>query len=106
MGREPVSDMPARPVVVTGLHEAAGFAARAAWSREGLSAALGRHVVKVSVSQNGRFDGPEEGELWGLRRGEARARATAPSPTHTHGCTPQPQPRRAARRCSCVLPRR
>lgn len=27
---------------------------------------FGDNIVKVSVSENGRFDGPEDGKLWGL----------------------------------------
>ena len=57
------------PVVIRNLQQLAGFAPRAAWSRAGLSRALGSHVVRVSVSQDGRFDGPEDGALWGVERG-------------------------------------
>ena len=43
---------------------------RAAWSRDGLCAALGELPVRVSVSASRRFDGAEEGPLWGLGAGE------------------------------------
>ena len=54
-----------RPVVITNLQADAGFAKAEAWRADSLRAAFGEAVVKVSVSPSGRFDGAEEGELWG-----------------------------------------
>ena len=56
-----------RPAVLPELQRRAGFAPAEAWTAEALAGgALGGRVVKVSVSQSGRFDGPERGPLWGL----------------------------------------
>ncbi|CAM9161568.1 unnamed protein product [Ascophyllum nodosum] len=57
-----------RPVVIKTLQS--GFAAKEAWSWERLSARFGQRTVRISVSEDGRFDGPEPGELWGLPHGE------------------------------------
>ena len=53
-----------QPVVITNFQE--GWAARSSFSRAALNQAFGDHLVRVSVSESGRFDGPEGGELWGL----------------------------------------
>lgn len=39
---------------------------REIFSTAGLVGSFGNNTVTVSVSQHGRFDGPESGELWGL----------------------------------------
>jgi hypothetical protein len=36
------------------------------FSRDFFSTIFGEHIVRVSVSETGRFDGPEDGSLWGL----------------------------------------
>ena len=53
-----------KPVVVTNFQE--GWAGSESFSRSSLQEAFGDHLVRVSVSESGRFDGPEGGELWGL----------------------------------------
>jgi len=55
-----------KPVVLRGLQRAAGFAPAEQWTREALARSFGDEIVKVSVSQSGRFDGPEDGSKWGL----------------------------------------
>ena len=67
------------PVVLTNLQADAGFAPAASWSASTLRASAGERVVKVSVSQSGRFDGAEDGELWGLSGDEVLVR-----PPETH----------------------
>ena len=54
------------PVVLTNLQRDAGFASGDAWSARQLAALAGERIVKVSISQSGRFDGSEDGSLWGL----------------------------------------
>ena len=58
------------PVVVTNLQSDAGFAPHAAWRASALAEAAGDRVVRVSISQSGRFDGAEPGSLWGLGEGD------------------------------------
>ena len=55
-----------KPVVLTNLQAEAGFAPPEAWEARALSRTAGHRVVKVSVSQSGRFDGAEDGALWGI----------------------------------------
>ncbi|CAB1109810.1 unnamed protein product [Ectocarpus sp. CCAP 1310/34] len=43
-----------------------GFAPKEAWSWTALSERFGDSVVRVSLSETGRFDGPEPGDMWGL----------------------------------------
>ena len=58
------------PVVLTNLQRDAGFASGDAWSARQLAALAGERIVKVSISQSGRFDGSEDGSLWGLSEGQ------------------------------------
>ena len=58
------------PVVLTNLQRDAGFASGDAWSAHQLAALAGERIVKVSISQSGRFDGSEDGSLWGLSEGQ------------------------------------
>ena len=51
-----------QPVVVTNFEDE--YAPPEAWTREALKAKFGHMPVRVSLSQTGRFDGPEEGTLW------------------------------------------
>lgn len=53
-----------RPVVVTNFQNA--WADRSDFSSSSLVSKFGDSVVRVSVSDSGRFDGPENGTLWGL----------------------------------------
>ncbi|KAG5181498.1 cupin-like domain-containing protein [Tribonema minus] len=53
-----------RPAVITNFQD--GFAPTSSWSWEALAQRFGNELVHVSVSQSGRFDGPEDGGLWGL----------------------------------------
>ena len=53
-----------KPVVIKNFQDA--FAGPDAWKRESLKARFGEMPVRVSLSQTGRFDGPENGTLWGL----------------------------------------
>ncbi|CAM9580759.1 unnamed protein product [Chrysoparadoxa australica] len=57
-----------RPVVVTNFQS--HFAPPEDWSWEALSAKWKGLPVHISVSQSGRFDGPEPGALWGLGSNE------------------------------------
>ena len=68
-----------KPVVVTNLQADAGFAPREAWEARALVQAAGDRVVKVSVSQSGRFDGAEDGRLWGIESDDVLVR-----PPETH----------------------
>ncbi len=51
-----------QPVVITNFED--DYAPPEAWTREALKAKFGRLPVRVSLSQTGRFDGPEDGTLW------------------------------------------
>ncbi len=53
-----------RPVVVKNFQ--AAFAGPEAWTHAALVEKFGEMPVRVSLSQTGRFDGPENGTLWGL----------------------------------------
>ncbi|CAM9573509.1 unnamed protein product [Scytosiphon promiscuus] len=53
-----------RPAVIKNFQE--GFAPKEAWSWTALSERFGDSMVRVSLSETGRFDGPEPGDLWGL----------------------------------------
>ena len=68
-----------RPMIITNLQEASGFAPATAWQAASLRAQLGERVGKVSVSPSGRFDGAEDGSLWGLPTDEVLVR-----PPETH----------------------
>eukprot|EP00903_Cladosiphon_okamuranus_P016604 g15317.t1 len=57
-----------RPAVIKNFQEE--FAPKEAWSWTALSERFGDSMVRVSLSETGRFDGPEPGELWGLGPGE------------------------------------
>ncbi|CAM9215920.1 unnamed protein product, partial [Sphacelaria rigidula] len=57
-----------RPAVVKNFQSE--FAPKDAWSWEALAERFGDSVVRVSLSETGRFDGPEDGEAWGLPSGE------------------------------------
>ncbi|CAN0160535.1 unnamed protein product [Pylaiella littoralis] len=57
-----------RPAVIKNFQE--GFAPKEAWSWTALSERFGDSVVRVSLSETGRFDGPEPGDVWGLDPGE------------------------------------
>ena len=57
------------PTIITNLQSLAGFAPPEQWTPHALTAVHGRQVVKVSVSPTGRFDGAEDGRLWGLAQG-------------------------------------
>ena len=59
-----------QPVVLRHLQRDAGWAGAEAWSASRLEALAGERVVKVSVSESGRFDGAEDGRLWGLSEGD------------------------------------
>ena len=54
-----------QPVVITNFED--DYAPPEAWTREALKAKFGHMPVRVSLSQTGRFDGPEEGTLWCVR---------------------------------------
>jgi hypothetical protein len=56
--------LPNKPVVITNFQES--WAPLEAFTKAALVREFGRSFVRVSVSQTGRFDGPESGELWGL----------------------------------------
>jgi tetratricopeptide (TPR) repeat protein len=55
------------PIVITNFQDR--FAPREAWSWDAMLDRFGDALVRVSVSQTGRFDGPEDGSLWGLPEG-------------------------------------
>jgi hypothetical protein len=55
-----------QPVVITNFED--DYAPAEAWTREALKAKFGRLPVRVSLSQTGRFDGPEDGTLWCVKR--------------------------------------
>lgn len=61
-----------QPVVITNFEE--GYAPPEAWTREALKVKFGHMGVRVSLSQTGRFDGPEDGTLWCVRMGGQRVR--------------------------------
>ena len=67
------------PVVLTNLQADAGFASADAWTAGALSRLAGDRIVKVSVSPSGRFDGAEDGGLWGMPGDEVLVR-----PPETH----------------------
>lgn len=52
------------PCVISNFQE--GFKGReeGLWTHAGLSEAVGKEFVRVSLSATGRFDGPEDGALW------------------------------------------
>ena len=52
-----------KPVVITDFQEHWSIDS---FSRKALNNRFGENIVRVSVSPNGRFDGPENGSLWGL----------------------------------------
>lgn len=54
-----------QPVVITNFED--DYAPPEAWTREALKAKFGAMPVRVSLSQTGRFDGPEDGTLWCVR---------------------------------------
>jgi len=53
-----------KPVIITNFQD--GWASSDSFSKESLEDKFGEYLVRVSVSESGRFDGPENGELWGL----------------------------------------
>lgn len=53
-----------KPVIITNFQE--GWASSDAFTRKALHERFGDKLVRVSVSETGRFDGPENGTLWGL----------------------------------------
>lgn len=63
-----------KPVVISNFQNHWGSANGSAAQRRGLKAALlsdfGNDTVRVSVSASDRFDGPEDGSLWGLGKGQ------------------------------------
>ena len=56
-----------KPAVLTNLQDEWG--GEDDFSIAGLVKAFGNKTVTVSISQHGRFDGPEDGSLWGLDSG-------------------------------------
>ncbi|CAM9512172.1 unnamed protein product [Ectocarpus sp. 12 AP-2014] len=57
-----------KPAVIKNFQD--GFAPKEAWSWTALSERFGDSMVRVSLSETGRFDGPEPGDMWGLARGD------------------------------------
>lgn len=66
-----------RPVIITKMQDGWGVfgdnhqekaASKDIFTVAGLARHFGNNTVTVSISQHGRFDGPENGELWGLGR--------------------------------------
>lgn len=57
-----------RPVIITNFQESWGGdeSTRFDFSKHALLDKFGVEIVRVSVSETGRFDGPENGTLWGL----------------------------------------
>lgn len=56
-----------RPVVITGATthwKALNFSHEQGWTNERLRQVIGKKGVHVKVSDDGRFEGPEAGELW------------------------------------------
>lgn len=53
-----------KPVIITNFQD--NWANHDSFSKENLEKKFGDYLVRVSVSESGRFDGPENGELWGL----------------------------------------
>ncbi|CAN0494323.1 unnamed protein product, partial [Discosporangium mesarthrocarpum] len=58
-----------------------GFAPRESWSWDALALKFGDSTVRVSLSDTGRFDGPEDGSLWGLPGEEVLVRPPGTSMT-------------------------
>ena len=52
------------PVIITNFQRQ--WAPAENFTKASLQHKFGKDYVRVSVSQTGRFDGPESGELWGL----------------------------------------
>ncbi|CAM9990916.1 unnamed protein product, partial [Phaeothamnion confervicola] len=59
-----------RPAVITVRRSHYGFAPAKQWTWDALAKRFGDYSVHASLSQSGRFDGPEDGALWGLPAGE------------------------------------
>ncbi|CAM9293620.1 unnamed protein product [Ectocarpus sp. 6 AP-2014] len=57
-----------KPAVIKNFQD--GFAPKEAWSWTALSERFGDSMVRVSLSETGRFDGPEPGDMWGLAPGD------------------------------------
>jgi len=57
--------MKSKPVVLPGL-VSFWMSDEKSFNKSFFSDKFGDDIVKVSVSQSGRFDGPEDGALWGL----------------------------------------
>jgi len=55
-----------KPVVITNFQDS--WSRSEEFSNAALKEKFGDDFVRVSVSESGRFDGPEPGELWGLRK--------------------------------------
>jgi hypothetical protein len=59
-----------KPALISGMQNLwGGGLSRDAFTVAGMVRAFGNKTVTVSVSQHGRFDGPEVGSLWGLGAG-------------------------------------
>eukprot|EP01041_Mallomonas_annulata_P001215 gene1215-2365_t len=60
------------PVLIKGAQEGwgGGVSGKEAFTTTSLRNSFGDNLVHVSVSQTGRFDGPESGELWGLSKNQ------------------------------------
>lgn len=55
-----------KPVVIKNFQDS--FAPSASWQWDSLAERWGALTVHASVSQSGRFDGPESGNMWGLSK--------------------------------------
>lgn len=57
-----------RPVIITNFQDSWGADGNTQFdfSKHALIEKFGSEMVRVSVSETGRFDGPENGTLWGL----------------------------------------
>ena len=53
-----------KPVIITNFQD--DWASPDAFTKKKLEDKFGEYLVRVSVSESGRFDGPENGTLWGL----------------------------------------
>ena len=53
-----------KPIVITNFQDK--WADRLSFGKNSLKQDFGDSIVRISVSESGRFDGPENGTLWGL----------------------------------------